>query len=293
MDPTFRAFLQSWDWRLDIIVVLLAFGLAYTAGWLRLRRKGAKLANRWRLGSYYLGLVFLVIALMSGIDTFQTQLFFIHMVQHVFLFMLAPPLLLLANPMPFLMWAIPGPERRQIARLFTQRSRFRKMLVSVTTPTVIWFIFAANLWLWHDPNPYNAAITNDFLHDIEHWLFFITGLGFWWHVTNAAPKFHRQRTDAARMALIIMVYFQNLLLGVAITMSPDVIYTHYESVPRVWGISVMQDQMLGGLIMWIPGGMMYLIALLILIARMIDRSERRARMGDQQRRLQLERVPSR
>lgn len=281
MDPTLKAFLQSWDLRLDVCIVLLTFGTMYTIGWLRLR--GSRLAARWRLVSYYAGLVLLALALMSGIDVFQTQLFFVHMIQHLFLVMLAPPLLLWANPMPFLLWALPKPERRQIGRLLTQKSPVRKWLVKMTSPVVVWFFYTANLWLWHDPNPYNSAITDDFLHDIEHLTFFISGMALWWHYADASPKFHGRRPYTMRLMLVVMTYFQNLLLGVSLTMSPELIYTHYATVPRIWGLSPERDQMIGGLIMWIPGGMMYLIAFLVLVARLVNYTEHRARLTDQKR----------
>lgn len=281
MDPTLKAFLQSWDWRVDVCIVLLTFGTMYTIGWLRLR--GSRLAVGWRLVSYYAGLTVLAIALMSGFDVFQTQLFFIHMSQHLLLVMFAPPLLLWANPMPFLLWALPRPERRQVGRLLTQKSRFRKSLVRLTSPVAVWFIYTANLWLWHDPNPYNSAITNDFLHDIEHLTFFFSGMALWWHIIDVSPKFHGRRPYTMRLTLVAMTYFQNLLIGVGLTMSPELIYTHYATVPRIWGITPERDQMIGGLIMWIPGGMMYLISFLALIARLIIYTERQVRLSDHER----------
>ncbi len=288
MDPTLRAFLLSWDWRIDIISVVLFFGALYTMGWLRLRSKQAKLANGWRLASYYGGLLTLAIALMSGIDTFQTQLFFIHMIQHFLLVMIAPILLFLANPMPFILWAIPSPERRQIGRLLTQNSRFRRWLVAVTASGLVWLVYSINLILWHDPSPYNSAITNEFLHDMEHLSFFLTGMALWWHIIDAAPKFHKRRTYAMRLGLIVATYFGNLVLGVAITMSPDLIYTHYKTVPRIWVESAHRDQTIGGLVMWLPGGMMYLLVFLLLIARMMINAEQKQRLSDQQRLLQAQ-----
>lgn len=288
MDPQLEAFLRSWDFRLDLVLLLAFFAVAYTTGWIKLRLKKARIANRWRLASYYVGLIFLVVALFSGLDVFQTQLFFIHMIQHLFLLMLAPPFLLLANPMVFIMWSLPKIERHQVGRLLRSKSRFRQGFVWITNPWIIWLVYTINLIVWHDPNPYVAAIENDLLHDLEHFTFFYAGMGLWWHVTGVAPKFHGKRTYVMRMVLIVASFFVNLFVGVSITVSPDIIYTYYETVPRVWGVSVRDDQRIGGLLMWIPGGMMYLMTFLILGANMVAESERRARLGDQQRRLKFE-----
>ena len=288
MNPTLSAFLQSWEWRLDLGLLLFGFAALYTVGWVKLRRKNAKIASYWRLISYYGGLLILVLALFSALDVWQTQLFFVHMIQHLFLLMFAPPLLFLANPLPFILWALPKPERHQLARLFKKKSAFRKGFVWITAPWVVWLIYTLNLILWHDPNPYNAAIENDFLHDIEHFTFFYAGFGFWWHITGAAPKFHGKRTYAMRMSLIVATFFVNLIVGVSIALSPDIIYTYYEGVPRTWDITVKADQTIGGLIMWIPGGMMYLITFLILGANLVAESEKRARATDYQRRSHYE-----
>ncbi len=288
MDPTLSAFLRSWDFRLDLSLLLLGFGVFYTVGWLKLRRKQARIANGWRLASYYTGLVALALALFSGLDVFQSQLFFVHMLQHLFLWMIAPPFLLLANPMPFILWALPKPERQQVGRLLTQKSLFRQVFVWLTSPWMVWLVYTINLVTWHDPNPYNAAIENDLLHDIEHFTFFYAGLAFWWHITGAAPKFHKQRSIPLRMGLIVAAYFVNLFVGVSITFSPDIIYTYYETVPRTANISVKTDQTIGGLLMWIPGGMMYLMTFLILGIYLVAESERRARIGDRQRLLKYQ-----
>jgi putative membrane protein len=288
MDPQLEAFLLSWDFRLDLILLLAVFGIAYTVGWVKLRLKKARIANGWRLASYYTGLVLLAIALFSGLDVFQTQLFFMHMIQHLFLLMFAPPLLLLANPMVFILWALPRIERQQVGRLLRSKSRFRRTFVSLTNPWMVWLVYTINLIVWHDPNPYEAAIESDLLHDIEHFTFFYAGMGLWWHVTGAAPKFHGRRSYPMRMLLIVASFFVNLFVGVLITLSPDIIYTYYESVPRIWGISVEDDQRIGGLLMWIPGGMMYLMTFLILGANLVAESERRARLGDRQRKLKFE-----
>jgi cytochrome c oxidase assembly factor CtaG len=285
MDPTFSAVLRSWDWRLDVIFVLLFMGAMYTRGWFVLRKKGAQIANRWRLVSYLAGLAFLAIALMSAIDVFQDLLFFVHMIQHLFLVMIAPPLLLLANPMPVFMWALPRGLRLWVGQFFKRGAYPRSVLKDISSPMVIWLAYTVTLWLWHDPSAYVAAIENDFLHDIEHLSFFITGMLLWWYITNAAPKLHGKRPPMLRIGLASITYFQNLFLGMGLALWGSLIYDHYANVPRVWGIDPVRDQSIGGLIMWIPGGMMYGIAILVLINDVISEAERKARVEDRKREL--------
>lgn len=287
MNPSFEAVITSWDWRIEIIAVLLTFGTLYTRGWLKLRQKKAKIATRWRLISYYAGLIFIAIALMSFFDVYQYYLFFIHMSQHLLLMMVAPPLLWLASPMPVIIWAFPREFRFWLGQFFQQKAKLRGYLRAVSSPVVVWFIYTANLWGWHDPNAYDAAILNDLIHDIEHITFFLSAMLLWWHITNGAPKIHGKRNMILRLFLVAASYFQNLALGVGITMWGKLIFAHYATVPRYWGIDPETDQMIGGLLMWLPNGMMYGVIILFMIWQIISKAEKDARIADKRRQMRL------
>ena len=285
MDATTEAFRKSWEWRWDVILVLLVCVSIYVTGWVRLRRMGAKIANKWRLASYLSGMGFVALALLSGIGTFESLLFFIHMIQHILMMMYAAPLIMLAAPMPIGIWGLPRPIRLQVAKFLNQKSPLRQIIVTITKPGIIWMFYTLNLWMWHDAEMYERATTHSTIHNIQHLLFFGTALAIWWHTTDAAPKFHKHRTYGKRIMFAAATYFQNLLLGIYITMSPELIYTYYATVPRMWGIEAHRDQTVGGLIMWIPGGMMYGYTILILISRLMDYSEKQAQLQAQKARL--------
>ena len=137
-------------------------------------------------------------------------------------------------------------------------------------------IFIATFWGWHDPNAYNAALRSELVHDLEHLTFFGTALLFWWHIIRAGPRIHRRFPTGLRIAYLLITVPANMLPGVMIAFSSQPIYTYYTTVPRVGGLTVMQDQMLGGVLMWIPGSMMYIIAALILVAGLLRAEERKA-----------------
>ncbi|MFQ5576215.1 MAG: cytochrome c oxidase assembly protein [Anaerolineae bacterium] len=274
MDPITGALLQSWGWRVDVIAVLVTAGTLYLLGWRRLRRieraqKGPaahRLATGRRLAAYLSGLVIVALALMSPIDVLGGQLFTFHMVQHLLLVMIAPPLLLLGNPFPFVLWGLWPRARSAAASLFKPKSVFRRGLRAATTPGIVWFTFVAVYVGWHDPNAYNAALRYEWLHDAEHLSFFITGVLYWWHVVGAGPKIHRRFPLGLRIGYLLVTIPPNMLTGVAIAFASEPVYTYYTTVPRILGLSVMQDQMIGGFIMWVPGSMMYIIAVLALTA---------------------------
>jgi cytochrome c oxidase assembly factor CtaG len=268
--PALSALLTAWDWRLDVSLVLGTTTLLYIIGWWRLRRKGrGQLATGWRLASYLGGIFALVLALLSPIDTFQSLLFFMHMVQHLLLSMIAPPLLWLASPLPISLWGLPKALRLSMALLLGRQAIFRRALRAATPPFIVWMLYVATLWGWHDPAAYNAALRIEWLHDVEHLSFFGTSMLFWWHVTNAAPRIHGHFPRFSRVLYVLLAFFQNFGPSIVITMAPEPIYTHYTEVPRLWGISALEDQRIGGLIMWIPGGMMYAVAEIILVVRML------------------------
>jgi putative membrane protein len=272
MDPVLSALFLSWDLRPQVIITLLLAGGTYARGWWRLRSRGVSqhsLANMWRLVAYLSGLLILGVALMSPIDVLGGQLFFMHMIQHLLLVMIVPPLLLLANPLPFFMWGLPVPARHQVGRLLSRRSAFRRGLYTLTAPGLVWMAFVAFLLGWHDPSAYNAALRSNLIHDLEHLTFFGAAMLFWWLVIGAGPRI-RSLSPGVRLALLLVTVPVNMAAGVVIAFAAQPIYTYYTTVPRLWGISVLLDQMIGGVIMWIPGSMMYLLAALIIISHLIQ-----------------------
>ena len=283
MDPINKAILQSWNWRLEVIIPLLTLGYLYTTGWLRLRKRTADsrqkrpsagrqpLTATWRLVSYWACLICIALSLLSPIDALGQQLFFMHMIQHLLLIMFAPPLLLIANPMPVVLWGLPDKWRLKagyaLGHVLHRDSQFRNVLRKITAPGIIWLVWVIALFGWHDPSMYNAALRHEYIHDLEHLSFFIASMLFWWHITGAGPRIHRQFGYIARIAFVLAAVPPNMALGVWLAFNNNVIYSYYEAVPRVWGISALTDQRIGGIIMWIPGSMMFLLAALLLMSQ--------------------------
>lgn len=275
MHPLAQALLGPWEWRPEVLAVLITLGVMYTLGWQRLRRRSTqrRLATRLRLASYLGGLLIIAASLMSPIDILGSQLFFMHMVQHTQVIMFAAPLLWLANPFPFMLWALPSAPRLWVAGLFMRDSSFRRMLAAATRPGVSWLTFIIVYLGWHDATAYNAALTYSWVHDIQHITFFGAAMLFWWHVIGAAPRIHGHFPGWARMAYLIAAVPPNMLVGLSIAFSSEIIYTYYLSVPRIWGFTTLEDQMLSGAIMWIPGSMMFIIAALVVLATLFYKED--------------------
>ncbi len=277
MNPIVRDLLFQWQWRPEVILVLAAMGVLYTVGWLRLRGRGrGRMANGWRLTSYWIGLISLALALLSSIDTFQSLLFGMHMIQHMLLIMVAAPLLMLGDPYPFLVWGLPVGARDAVQQAMAREGWLRRILRRLTPPWWCWAAYMFVLVAWHVPAAYDAALLNELVHDLEHLTFFWTAMLFWWHVTGAGPHVHPSFGYGARIVYVLLAIPPNEALGVVLTLARQPFYPYYQTVPRIWGLSVMDDQMFAGALMWSMGGMMYLIAALALLARMFDLDEKDA-----------------
>lgn len=284
MDPVLASILNSWELRPLILILFVLLLLLYTRGWVALRKRSRdnKLATTWRLAFYWLGIFLTFIALMSPIDVLGGMLFALHMIQHLLLTMFSAPLIMLANPMPFILWGLPRPQRRLVggwlSRILHRESTFRTRLRQLTAPGICWGLMVAFLWGWHDPQMYNSALRSDFVHDLEHFTFFFTAMLYWWHATGSAPRIHKLMPRPARVMYLLLGIPANMAPGIVISFAENILYTYYETVPRIPGalnLAVLDDQIIGGIIMWVPGSMMFIIAALVVIARWLQDEERK------------------
>jgi putative membrane protein len=271
MDPRL---LRAWDFRPEVLLVLLLAGTLFSLGWWRLRRGSSRrFAKSWRLTAYLLGLGILALALLSPIDTLASYLLSMHMVQHLLLVMLVPVLLLIANPLAFGLWGLPSPARLRVGGLLQRGSVLRRVLTAITAPGPVWIALVVVLVGWHDPRAYDAALRNELVHNLEHLSFFAVAMVFWWHVIGAGPQLHGAPSAGIRIALLLITVPVTMGIGIVIALSAQPIYLNYLTVPRVLGLSVMEDQRLAGAIMWIPGSMMLILAALILLSQVLGAEE--------------------
>lgn len=270
----------SWGWRPEVLLILVTLASAYAAGWWRLREMGHReLARGWRLGLYLIGLGAVAVALLSPVDHLAHELLTAHMVQHLLLMMIAAPLLLLGNPLPACLWGLPRRARRALGRLLTRNAPFRKVLWAATLMPVAWLLFVVNLWLWHLPAAYQAALRDHLIHDVEHVAFFGTALLFWWPIVEPAPRLHERIPRGFAIVYLLAATGQNTLLSALIALPERVLYPYYEASRLPFSLSPLDDQAMAGGLMWSMGHM-YLIPILLVVRKMLDREERMARQRE-------------
>lgn len=265
-------------WTFDPLTVagLSVLFALYTRGlWLSKGRSG-NLFPWWRPTLFYIGWLALLAGAISPIDGLSGDLFFMHMTQHMLLMMVGPPLILLGAPVVPVLRGLPDVVRYKLAIPLLQMRRVRKALFIVVSPLIAWLFFVFTLWIWHVPSVYNDTIQNEALHLLQHSMFIGAAVFFWWSVIDPVPLRPRM-PYGLRLLFLFLATAQNIALGAIITFSPDVLYTYYETVPRIWGVSVADDQTIAGLILWIPGAMMYFTALAAIFLVLLKKDDARMR----------------
>jgi len=280
MDANLKAFLTSWNWRPDVIAVVATLGVAYTLGWWRLWRQGARIARKSKLAFYYAALTAICSALLSPIDILGSFLFTMHMIQHELLMMVAVPLLLLANPLPVILWGLPRRLRYDLGSLLTKGAAGRRALRAVTQMVFALPLYLVTLWGWHYAPAFEAALQNDLIHDLQHLSFFTTGLVFWWPIINPAPRVHGHIAYGFRIFYVLAATLPTMLPLMMLVVTERILYPYYTAVPRLWGVTVLQDQSNGWSIMALAEGATYLITVLLLVSRMAEHDERMTRLRE-------------
>jgi putative copper resistance protein D len=230
----------------------------------------------WRVAAWLAGIVTIAIALESAVDVYASALFSVHMVQHMLLAMLAPPLLALGAPVTVLLRCSSPPLRRKVL-LPILHSR---VVAALSWPLVAWAVFSIVLLATHFSPLFDAALENRDLHNLEHLLYLGAGLLFWWPVIGADPIRWRLGR-AARLAYLGAAMPVNTAIGLAIYFAPAVLYPHYVAVLRTWGPDPFTDQQIAGIVMWAVGDAAMLCALVLGIAAWLRAEETRSHRIDE------------
>jgi cytochrome c oxidase assembly factor CtaG/ferredoxin len=286
MSLTLHAFVRSWPFDPWLLAGLLLTACVYGRGWLELHRRDAARWNHFRLVAFLTGLASIFVALASPLEPWTSLLLQVHMLQHLLLMMVAPPLLWLGAPLiPFLR-GMPAEIRIYwIAPLFRSR-RLRRVFTWLTHPVRALILFVVVTWTWHLPAAYDLALRSDRWHYVQHLCFLAAGLIFWYPVVRPYPS--RPRWSLWLLTpFLILADVENTLLSALLTFSNKVLYSHYAEVPRVTSLSALEDQAVAGVLMWVPGSLAFLIPLFAIGIRLLYPPRRSASPG----RLRLQEVP--
>ena len=253
----------AWSFEPGLIIPLAASALLY--GWGRYRAPRSTAA--WQAFCYWIGWLFLAFALISPLHEIGESLFAAHMAQHEVLMLLAAPLLVISRPLVIFLHALPFDWRRTIGSWSKSRA-VSGVWRMITRPFHAWLLHAAALWLWHYPPLFDATISSDAVHALQHLSFFASALLFWWSL------FHRRGRHSYGTAVlyIFTTGIHTGILGALLTLSSRPWYLVYQHTTAAWGLTPLEDQQLGGLIMWVPASLVYLASGLALFGAWLRNS---------------------
>ena len=247
---TFWALLSHWDLQPTVVAGCLLLAGGYLA-WVRFKPQRRAVA-------FFTGLGVLAVALLSPIDGLgDTYLFSAHMIQHVLLLLICPPLMIAGLPV-------------NATRKLLQRPSFNRLERWLSQPAVALLIVVGVVWLWHYPAFYNFALAHESVHAFQHLTFLVSASIFWWPVFT--PLEEQRMAMPSVLLYIFLACLADAFLGIILTFVPAGLYPMYlhpkdpwnvlSIIRNNWGITPQVDQQLGGLVMWVPGSLIYLSIIL-------------------------------
>ena len=272
--------LLAWGADPAALVLIPLAALLYARGLASLGSR-RRFHDGWRPWAFYSGLALALAALAGPLDHLADELFLAHMTQHVMLVLGAVPLVLLGAPVVPIMRGVPRPVRRIALIPLLKLRPVRALLRLISQPLVAWSLFVGAFLGWHFPLAFEAAATNEAVHVLEHASFAIGAYLFWWNIIDPLPL-KANLTYLVRVPYIFITVVPNFVLGAFLTFAPNAWYAVYEASAALYGMTGLEDQQLGGVIMWIPGSFIIGTALVIDLA-MAVRLEQREQLAREAR----------
>jgi putative membrane protein len=267
-----QAILRSWSPPIVVNLILFLSIVVYVRGWFRLRHAFPNLISIWNLAAFFGGVCSLWIAIGSPLEAFDDFSLSVHMVQHLLLMAVAPPLVLLGAPMLPLLRGLPGWMVRSAVGPFLALPPTQRLARFLTRPAFCWLVAMVALLGWHVPAAFELALQSDSWHEVEHACFFATSLLFWWPVVLPFPSDARW----PRWSIPLYLFLGTLpggALGAFLVFCDRVLYPPYASAPRLFSGSPLEDQVIAGALMWVFGTVLYLIPAILITIQLLAPSE--------------------
>jgi putative membrane protein len=234
-------------------------GWCYVRGLRRLRRHPQGRRARWRPWALVAGVAVVLVVTLPPVGTLVEARVSTHMAQHMAMILVAAPLLALGAPGQALLAGTPGAVRRRVMAV-----THRLPLSLLCAPLAAWVLHVGALWVWHLPVPYDAAVRSAPMHVLEHATFLLTAWLFWWHV--ATPSRRRLEGPLA-MLYVVAAVPPGAALAAVLTFAADPLYPGQAAATAALGADPLLDQRIGGLVMWVPMDLGYILVAVLLFAR--------------------------
>jgi putative membrane protein len=268
------------DWSLPVWLTLsiVVTGLVYLKGWSAIRKTRAHF-NGLRSASFLAGLAVLWLAIGSPLDGFADAMVSAHMVEHLLLMSVVPPLLLYGWPVVPLLRGIPRCLRHGVIGPLIRSSGLRRLGYWLGAPLVAWLAMNLTFLAWHVPAAYDFALEHESWHAFEHLCFLGTSLLFWWCILRPWPA-EPHRSSWGILIYLISADVVNTLLSAFLAFCGRPVYPYYLNRTNPFQLAAEEDQVLGAVIMWVLGSLVFLAPAVVIAYRLVDFKERsRSRMS--------------
>jgi len=248
---------------------LVIAGVLYARGWRGYRRRLPERFAARQLTAFLAGLACLCIAIASPLDEAADTKLSAHMMQHILLLTVAPALLLLGDPLLPLLCGLPDSLRRSLVAPLLRWRSLRDAAHALAHPLAALLLSSVIFWSWHLPALYQLALRVPAIHVVEHASFVAGGLLFWYPVVQPWPSRPRW-PSGAMIPYLLAADVQNTVLAALLTFSDRVLYPFYEFHSRAMEAAALDDQVLAGVIMWVPMSFAYLVPAALLTIRLLS-----------------------
>lgn len=269
MNADAHAILQSWSNPLGLDLALCLTALAYARGWLRLRAANPNLISLWRLAAFSAGIIFVWLAVGSPLNAFDDASLTVHMLQHLSLMSVAPPLILLGTPQLPLLHGLPQSLAHGVVSPILRWNSVKRLGHLIANPAIGWLAAAFALIGWHVPAVFELALRRSWLHELEHASFLAAGLVFWWPVIQPWPSVARW----PRWSIPLYLFCATLpcdALSAFLAFCDRVIYSSYLSAPRLLNMSPLEDQQFAAVLMWMCVTIILLVPAVIVTMQLLS-----------------------
>ena len=252
----------GWSWHPSVLIGMALWTVAYmrTTGALRQRNRWGAAAAPWRAWAFHVGTLVGIVALLSPLDTLGDKyLFSAHMLQHLLLMYVAAACWVLGTPG----WLV--------ARILPRR--VLPLVRTMTRPAYALAVFAGVTLGWHIPGAYALAKDHEWVHIIEHLMFIGAAMIAWWPILGPITAALPRPAAPIQMLYLFVMAMPCTLLGAILTFADRPLYGFYMTAPHAFGIDALDDQRLGGLLMWIPTHMILLVGLIVIAGKWLNHRE--------------------
>lgn len=242
---------------ISVFAALIVAALVYVRGWIRIRRLDREAFDALRGASFLLGVFLIWISMASPLDGLEHKLLTVHMVQHLLLMTLAPPLIWLGAPIKRLAQGLPRRSARVIRSWFGSAA-VQRLRRAIAQPAICWLAAAGTLVGWHVPVVFMLGMRSEAWHGIEQASFFGAGLLFWWPVVQE-KSMTSNRSEWSMLLYLFLATLPCDILSGFLVFCDRVVYPVYFSVSQPFGLSVLEDQQCAGALMWTCVTVVYLV----------------------------------